>query len=485
METEVAEGAVEGLRPRGRGGPRGVRPQVRRSCSKLAGDQGGNEPSQRGHERPIAHLASATSPRLFRATLLGAFVLVLLYSIGDIAPSPSARRRTRSRISNGSRHVHRVLLGVHGRAHRGRRRLPREVVRINGAALGQSVIVVLRRRASTASASSACPTTTVSYRATWPSGGRRPRQDPRLRRGVCPVRPPAARALLRRTWADHYPPPRRDCLWCDGLALYHLIISCIQPPFAHRALSWSRDRLGVVTRKFQRLRRVPRDPSPRRHRHPDPEVRRGELGTRRARWWAITLQNSHTSIVQFLGTMTTAVRALPGRQPRAEPELEHRHRYLRRAPRHHRHAAAAGHRAGVQRVPRRACGGGRLCEPFEEPILPVESATARECPPLDGPVTFEGVQFTYPQTARTVLHDVTFTMEPTRSPRSSGTPAPGSRVSRSSEPHLRPRHRRGEGQRHRAPRAARRHHDVRRSGIVPADRSCSSAPSRRCLVLGA
>jgi len=55
---------------------------------------------------------------------------------------------------------------------------------------------------------------------------------------------------------------------------------------------------------------------------------------------------------------------------------------------------------------------GRLCEPFAEPILPVESPTARDCPPLDGPVTFEGVRFTYPQTERTVLHDVSFTMEP-------------------------------------------------------------------------
>ena len=55
---------------------------------------------------------------------------------------------------------------------------------------------------------------------------------------------------------------------------------------------------------------------------------------------------------------------------------------------------------------------GRLCEPFDEPILPEESPTARDCPPLDGPVTFDAVQFTYPETERTVLHDVSFTMEP-------------------------------------------------------------------------
>ena len=54
----------------------------------------------------------------------------------------------------------------------------------------------------------------------------------------------------------------------------------------------------------------------------------------------------------------------------------------------------------------------RLCEPFDEPILPEEDADARPCPPLDGPVTFDHVAFTYPQTTRTVLRDVSFTMEP-------------------------------------------------------------------------
>ena len=54
----------------------------------------------------------------------------------------------------------------------------------------------------------------------------------------------------------------------------------------------------------------------------------------------------------------------------------------------------------------------RLCEPFDEPILPEEGADARECPLLDGPVTFESVAFTYPETTRPVLRDVSFTMEP-------------------------------------------------------------------------
>jgi ATP-binding cassette subfamily B protein len=198
-----------------------------------------------------------------------------------------------------------------------------------------------------------------------------------------------------------------------GMLALIVIITAIQLPFAHRALSWSRSELGVVTRKFQ-------EDFGARH-----EIR--HLGAtaiqtqkfveaswerRRARWWAITLQNSHTAIVQFLGTMTTAVVLYQAGNLVLSQQLSIGT------------ATSVALLATTATQPLQALAPvynefldvrvswRRLCEPFAEPILPVESPTAEDCPPLDGPVTFEGVQFTYPQTSRTVLHDVTFTMEP-------------------------------------------------------------------------
>jgi ATP-binding cassette subfamily B protein len=53
---------------------------------------------------------------------------------------------------------------------------------------------------------------------------------------------------------------------------------------------------------------------------------------------------------------------------------------------------------------------GRLREPFEEPILPTISPTAVDGPDLRGDVAFDHVAFSYPQTGRPVLHDVSFTI---------------------------------------------------------------------------
>ncbi|MDG2026055.1 MAG: ABC transporter ATP-binding protein [Acidimicrobiales bacterium] len=53
---------------------------------------------------------------------------------------------------------------------------------------------------------------------------------------------------------------------------------------------------------------------------------------------------------------------------------------------------------------------GRLAEPFETPILPVERDGADEAPQLDGTVTFEAVTFRYPNTERRVLDEVSFTL---------------------------------------------------------------------------
>jgi ATP-binding cassette subfamily B protein len=53
----------------------------------------------------------------------------------------------------------------------------------------------------------------------------------------------------------------------------------------------------------------------------------------------------------------------------------------------------------------------RLREPFNEEIHPPPSPDAIACPELAGKVVFDHVAFTYPQTGRTVLHDVSFTID--------------------------------------------------------------------------
>ena len=135
---------------------------------------------------------------------------------------------------------------------------------------------------------------------------------------------------------------------------------------------------------------------------------------RRARWWTITVVNVHGALVQFLGTMTDRARALPGRHARAQPG-----------------AVASASRSTVQLLARpghpAAPGAGalynqfldvrvswrRLCEPFDEPILPEEAADARPVPAArrSGHVRPRRVHLPADR-PRTVLHDVSFTMEP-------------------------------------------------------------------------
>ena len=192
-----------------------------------------------------------------------------------------------------------------------------------------------------------------------------------------------------------------------------LILTLIQLPYANRALKWSREELGVVTRKFQEdfgARHEIRHLGA--HAIQTQKFVEASWERRRARWWSITLQNTHTAVVQFMGTMTTALVLYQAGTLVLDQTL------------------SIGTAVTVQLLatsatrPLQALGPlynqfldvrvswRRLCEPFDEPILPEEGVHARECPLLDGPVTFESVAFTYPETTRPVLRDVSFTMEP-------------------------------------------------------------------------
>jgi ATP-binding cassette subfamily B protein len=192
-----------------------------------------------------------------------------------------------------------------------------------------------------------------------------------------------------------------------------LVITLIQLPFANRALSWSRDELGVVTRKFQEdfgARHEIRHLGA--HAIQTQKFVEASWERRRARWWAITLQNTHSALIGFLGTMTTALVLYKAGELVLKQDLS---------------IGTAASVALLATTATRPLGliapiynmfldvrvsWRRLCQPFDEPILPEEGANAQVSPRLDGPVTFESVAFTYPDTTRPVLHDVTFTMEP-------------------------------------------------------------------------
>jgi ATP-binding cassette subfamily B protein len=56
----------------------------------------------------------------------------------------------------------------------------------------------------------------------------------------------------------------------------------------------------------------------------------------------------------------------------------------------------------------------RLEEPYAVPVLPPVAPDAPECPPLEGAVAFDHVDFAYPHTGRAVLRDVSFSVPPGR-----------------------------------------------------------------------
>jgi ATP-binding cassette subfamily B protein len=412
METEVAEGTVE-MSDRAAAGLAAFDPK---SAELLARLQVTTEEMRIPDEvtNDEARPRFMKIVKAFRATLLGAFVLVLLYSIGGIAPDIAFGQVTDAvQDSNGhdtSTAYFYALLVVFIAIAVG---FLAKYSRIMSQRFGQSVIVVLRRRVFFRLSKLG-----VNYYDRELPGDVATRVVADLDRILSFVAGSAFRFVTQLVLcfvalgAIIVLAPGVTLAVVGMLALI-VVVTAIQLPFAYRALSWSRQELGVVTRKFQ-------EDFGARH-----EIR--HLGAtaiqaqkfveaswerRRARWWAITLQNSHTAIVQFLGTMTTAVVLYQAGNLVLNQELSIGT------------ATSVALLATTATRPLQAIAPvynefldvrvswGRLCEPFDEPILPVESKIARDCPPLDGPVTFEGVQFTYPQTERTVLHDVTFTMEP-------------------------------------------------------------------------
>ena len=148
-------------------------------------------------------------------------------------------------------------------------------------------------------------------------------------------------------------------------------------------------------------------------------------------------------------------RALHLRQRGARGHDLDRQRAHAAAARRDRHRAVLGarrpvlepdHRGGVVEAARGAVA---------IPVLPPLDADAPECPPLDGDIVFDHVDFTYPHTGRQVLSDVSFAVAPGRCHRVGRHDRRG-QVERgeAARPHVRPRTRDGARRRPR-PAAAR------------------------------
>ena len=167
-----------------------------------------------------------------------------------------------------------------------------------------------------------------------------------------------------------------------GLIGLIVILTIAQLPFANRALSWSRDELGVVTRKFQEdfgARHEIRHLGA--HAIQTQKFVEASWERRRARWWAITLQNTHTAIIQFLGTMTTALVLYQAGNLVLSQDLSIGTAtsvalLATTATRPLQQLAPIYNAFLDVRVSWR-----RLCQPFDEPILPEEGANAQVEPP--------------------------------------------------------------------------------------------------------
>lgn len=192
-----------------------------------------------------------------------------------------------------------------------------------------------------------------------------------------------------------------------------LVITAVQFPIAIRAFGWARDELGRVSTKFEEDLTA----------HgaiislgaQDLQLRKFVAASwhrRRARWWATTVANTYSSLIQFVGTVgATFVLYRAGNLVIAASLSIGAALSLRLLS-----TAATSPLALIGAQYRELLdvrvSWQRLRQPFEVDILPAESPDARTCPPLRGAVVFENVAFGYPYTGQRVLHDVSLSLMP-------------------------------------------------------------------------
>jgi ATP-binding cassette, subfamily B, bacterial len=194
-----------------------------------------------------------------------------------------------------------------------------------------------------------------------------------------------------------------------GLVALVVIIALVQLPIGNQAWNWARHELGTVTAKFEEDFVA---------RHEIRNLGAADIQTkkfvdacwqrRRAKWYALTIQAVGTQLLIFVATMTQALVLWRTGTLSIEGALTIGT------------ALSVYLLVQTSTAPLRQIGvfysallevrvsWGRLREPFEEPILPEIHSDAVACPKLRGDVSFDHVAFVYPQTGRSVLHDVSF-----------------------------------------------------------------------------
>ncbi len=185
--------------------------------------------------------------------------------------------------------------------------------------------------------------------------------------------------------------------------------TAIHLPVAMRSLNRARDELGLVVTRFeedflarQEIRAFGAEDRRRR------EFTEAAWELRRARRWSSAVRIFYQSFLETFGYVASAVVLFRGGVLVLEGAL------------------AVGTALALQLLVRQATqplplladsytalldlrvSWRRLQEPFDEAILPIESADARPCPPLAGEVRFDAVDFAYPHTGSVVLRDVSF-----------------------------------------------------------------------------
>ena len=136
------------------------------------------------------------------------------------------------------------------------------------------------------------------------------------------------------------------------------------------------------------------------------------LALRRARRWATTLSNGYITCISLaLALGAAAIYSRAGSLELAGVitvgTVLSLRLYLDQAMRPIRRLGRIWQEYVKTRVSFRQLG-----VPFAVPVLPVERPDAIACPKLEGRVAFEDVSFRYPGTERTVVHDLSFEVEP-------------------------------------------------------------------------
>lgn len=197
------------------------------------------------------------------------------------------------------------------------------------------------------------------------------------------------------------------------LSVFIVAITLVQLPIGMRAFTWARDALGRVTAKFQEdlnarteIRNLGAERVQTR------KFVEASWDRRSARLYSATVANAYAAIMQYAALITaTLVLWRAGGSVLSGAISIGTALTLRLLATTATQPLQTMGQAYNQFLKARV-SWQRLHEPFEVPVLPESTPDARPCPSLRGELAFDGVDFAYPHTGRTVLNQVSFRVEP-------------------------------------------------------------------------